>query len=85
MTLRRGARGPWLSCSAFPKCRGRVGWSTLDKDARKRWQEALEEHEKSHPRPVIQKLDGTPVDESYSPQVQGMEEDEMSGQTDLGE
>ena len=85
MNLRRGARGPWLSCSAFPKCRGRVGWSTLDKDARKRWQEALEEHEKSHPRPVIQKLDGTPVDESYSPQVQGMEEDEMSGQTDLGE
>ena len=83
MNLRRGARGPWLSCSAFPKCRGRVGWSTLDKDTRTRWQEALEEHEKSHPQPVIQKLDGTPVEENCKPQVQGMEEDEIAGREDL--
>jgi hypothetical protein len=60
-----------------------VGWSTLDKDTRKRWEEALEEHEKSHPQPVIQKLDGTQVEESYKPQVQGMAEDESAGQADL--
>lgn len=83
MNLRRGARGPWLSCSAFPKCRGRVGWSTLDKDVRKQWQEALEEHEKSHPQPVIKKLDGTPVEENYRPQVESVLNDEMPGQGDL--
>jgi len=76
MNLRRGARGPWLSCSAFPKCRGRVGWSTLDKASRDRWQKALEEHEKAHPQPVIRKVDGSLVDEDYVPQVQGMEEDD---------
>jgi hypothetical protein len=54
-----------------------VGWSTLDKDTIERWQKALEGHEKTHPQPVIQKLDGTPAEESYVPRVQGVEEDEI--------
>ena len=28
MNIRRGARGVWLSCSRFPKCRGRLGVGT---------------------------------------------------------
>jgi len=73
INLRRGARGPWLSCSSFPKCRGRMGWNTLGKETRARYEKALEEHEKAHPQPVIRKLDGSAVDESYKPEVLEME------------
>ena len=69
LNLRRGARGPWLSCSAFPKCRGRLGWTLLDEDKKKTLEKALEEHEKANPQPVIRTLDGTPVDEHYKPQT----------------
>ena len=41
LNLRRGARGPWLSCSAFPKCRGRLGWKTLGDIEKNRWEKAL--------------------------------------------
>jgi DNA topoisomerase-1 len=27
LNLRNGARGPWLGCSGFPKCRGRGKWA----------------------------------------------------------
>lgn len=74
MNLRRGGRGPWLGCSSFPRCRGRVGWTTLDKEKRAHYENALEEHEKAHPQPVIRKLDGSAVDESYRPKVHEMEE-----------
>jgi DNA topoisomerase-1 len=29
LNLRRSKRGPWLGCSKYPKCRGRVAWKTL--------------------------------------------------------
>jgi DNA topoisomerase-1 len=82
MNLRRGARGPWLSCSAFPKCRGRMAWSSLVKGTRDRWQASLEEHEKAHPQPVIRKLDGRPIEESYAPQVLGVEDNGPTGEID---
>jgi DNA topoisomerase-1 len=69
MNLRRGARGPWLSCSSFPKCRGRMGWSSLDKETKASYEKALEEHESAHPQPVIRRLDGSAVDETYKPEV----------------
>ena len=68
MNLRRGARGPWLACSAFPKCRGRLGWTTLDDQTKKRLEKALAEHEKAHPQPVIKDLAGTPIGEKQLPQ-----------------
>jgi DNA topoisomerase-1 len=68
MNLRRGARGPWLSCSKFPKCRGRIGWSTLDESGRKSLETDLETHEKKNPLTLVHKLDGTPVSEGYKPQ-----------------
>ena len=73
MNLRRGSRGPWLSCSSFPKCRGRVGWTTLDKETKARYEKALEDHEKAHPQPVIRKRDGSVVDETYRPEVRDTE------------
>jgi DNA topoisomerase-1 len=84
MNLRRGARGPWLSCSAFPKCRGRLGWNMVDQETRKRWERKLEEHEKAHPLPVIQKLDGTSVEEGYKPLLQSIEESGTSEEPPVG-
>ena len=68
MNLRRGARGPWLSCSKFPKCRGRIGWSTLEEKNRKAWEIALQAHEKQNPQAAVRKIDGTAVSEGYKPQ-----------------
>ena len=58
LNLRNGARGPWLGCSGFPKCRGRGKWASLP-DAKKADLEAkLETHDKAHPIPIITTLDG---------------------------
>jgi DNA topoisomerase-1 len=72
--LRRGARAPWLSCSTFPKCRGRLGWNTLDDDTRRKWENELEKHAEANPLPPVRTLDGTPVREGYKPQLQDIEE-----------
>ena len=69
LNLRRGERGPWLSCSKFPKCRGRLGWASLDEVLKTKWEKALMEHEKAHPQAPIRKLDGTPVGGAYKPQI----------------
>jgi len=75
MNIRRGARGPWLSCSKFPKCRGRLGWAPLDDETKAKWEKALEEHEKAHPQPVILKINGSPVGDAYKPQALDVDED----------
>jgi len=56
--LRNGARGPWLSCSAFPKCRGRGKWAGLEDDVKSKWEAKLAAHEKEHPIPIVHTLDG---------------------------
>ena len=80
LNLRRGSRGPWLSCSTFPKCTGRLGWGSLDKDTRARWELALEQHEKAHQQKTIRRLDGTPVGEGYKPQTRDTDADIPQGQ-----
>ncbi|MHC4717093.1 MAG: type I DNA topoisomerase [Planctomycetota bacterium] len=65
--LRRGARGPWLSCSGFPKCRGRLGWKTLIPEQHKALGRKLRNHEKANPQPVIKTVDGAPVEAGYQP------------------
>ncbi len=69
MNLRRGARGPWLGCSTFPKCRGRLGWKTLKPDQQKALELQLMNHEKANPMPTIRKTDGSPVEAGYVPQA----------------
>ncbi|MCA9305300.1 MAG: type I DNA topoisomerase [Phycisphaerales bacterium] len=56
--LRDGARGPWLSCSAFPKCRGRGKWSALDESKQKELEKALADHLKANPIPIIRDMEG---------------------------
>ena len=63
MNLRNGKRGPWLGCSNFPKCKGRMGWKTLDENVQTELQSALDAHEKLHPQEVIKTLDGTIIPE----------------------
>ena len=68
LNLRRSKRGPWLSCSGFPKCRGRMGWKVLTEDQQKDLETKLMNHEKEHPQPVIKTVHGTPVEAGYPPQ-----------------
>ena len=70
--LRRGTRGPWLSCSTFPKCSGRLSWVSLGDERKSQLETELEEHEKAHPQPAIRKRDGSPLGDSYKPQVQSI-------------
>jgi DNA topoisomerase-1 len=67
--LRRGKRGPWLSCSKFPKCRGRVSWGSLEPDKQQALEKALADHEAAHPQPTVRHLDGTPVAEGTKPRL----------------
>ncbi|MEE9128972.1 MAG: DNA topoisomerase [Phycisphaerales bacterium] len=71
--LRRGKRGPWLGCSKFPKCRGRMRWTTLEETMRNKLAAELEAHEKANPQGVIRTLaghvipEGTPISELIIP------------------
>ncbi len=59
--LRNGLKGPWLSCSAFPKCRGRGKWAAIPEPEQKKLLKALEAHEKAHPIPIIRSTSGAPL------------------------
>ncbi len=61
LNLRDGARGPWLGCSRFPKCRGRGKWSELDEAQQKDLELKLKNHMKDHPLPILRTLDGRPL------------------------
>ena len=74
MNLRRGKRGPWLGCSRFPKCRGRLGWNTLDDTEKEALEKQLAKHEKANPLPKIARFtngeeipEGTPIAELVVP------------------
>ena len=75
LNLRRGARGPWLSCSKFPKCRGKLGWVSLEEKVKATWENELERHEKENPQLTIRKLGGDPVGDDYKPQTLNVNED----------
>ncbi|HCT46329.1 MAG TPA: type I DNA topoisomerase [Phycisphaerales bacterium] len=61
LNLRNGARGPWLGCSRFPKCRGRGKWAGLEEDIKSDLEKQLAAHEKKHPVITITRMDGTPL------------------------
>ncbi len=83
MNIRKGARGPWLSCSRFPKCRGRLGWAPLDEKTKKHWEKALEEHEKQNPLPVIKNLKGEPIGENYTPKMENPAQEDNGQDQDI--
>ena len=75
---RDSKRGLWLSCSTFPKCRGRVGFSKLEEDKQKEIEAAWETWSKEHPVPVIKKMDGTVVEDGYAPVIGDEQSDEAT-------
>ena len=59
--LRSGKRGLWLGCSKFPKCKGRLAWSTLDESAQRHWEKIMADHQKAHPAVMLTMIDGSAV------------------------
>ncbi len=83
LNIRRGAHGPWLSCSKFPKCRGRQGWASMEKDAKSVWEKTLEDHEKANPLKTILKLNGEPVGDSYRPNILSVDDNRQDDIDDM--
>ncbi|MFW6059797.1 MAG: type I DNA topoisomerase [Phycisphaeraceae bacterium] len=73
--MRDSKRGFWLSCSKFPKCRGRVGWSTLDEAKQQELEKRWHEHLKENPVPVVRTTDGRVIEEGYAPRIVNGEDD----------
>lgn len=69
--VRDSKRGLWLSCSNFPKCRGRVGFTSLEEDQQKKLQDDWDRWVKDHPLPVIRTVTGAIVEDGYEPQLGG--------------
>ena len=63
MNLRNGKRGPWLGCSTFPKCKGRMGWKTLEDDVREELEAALEIHMEANPQVIVTTMSGKVIPE----------------------
>ena len=60
LELRRNHyHGPWLLCSKYPDCLGRIGWSTLEESERAELERALVAHEKAIPQLKVRTRDGT--------------------------
>lgn len=78
LNLRRSARGLWLGCSKFPKCRGRLSWASLDAETKKKWEKALKAHENAFPIPTLRRTDGTPIGDAYKPQTQSLNHEKGS-------
>jgi len=69
LNMRRSKRGPWLSCSRFPKCRGRVGWKGLDESKQAELEKALARHEAQNPQPQVRNTAGQVIGEDYVPNI----------------
>ncbi|MEX2213973.1 MAG: type I DNA topoisomerase [Phycisphaeraceae bacterium] len=76
LNMRRSKRGPWLSCSRFPKCRGRLAWSAVEEPKQKELEDLLAAHEAAHPMPPVKTTEGKVIgeDDAYVPKIQGGEE-----------
>ena len=63
MNLRNGKRGPWLGCSTFPKCKGRMGWKTLEDNVREELDAALNKHMEANPQVIVTTMSGKVIPE----------------------
>ncbi|HGG57320.1 MAG TPA: hypothetical protein ENK31_05945, partial [Nannocystis exedens] len=61
LNLRLGKRGPWLGCSRFPKCRGRMGWNKLEEARQEELKQALADHYKENPPAILKRHDGSVI------------------------
>ncbi|MEM6458272.1 MAG: DNA topoisomerase [Planctomycetota bacterium] len=72
---RDSKRGLWLSCSRFPKCRGRLGFNKLDEAKQAEIEKAWKKHLRDNPIPEIRTTSGHVIteDENYIPQIAGQD------------
>ncbi|MCB9565861.1 MAG: type I DNA topoisomerase [Myxococcales bacterium] len=61
LNLRMGKRGPWLGCSRFPKCRGRMAWNKLSEARQTELSHALDDHLAANPPVVLRRRDGSVI------------------------
>lgn len=73
--VRDSKRGLWMSCSRFPKCRGRVGFGKLEEDVQADLEKKWAQHLKDNPIPEIVTASGHVIreDEEYHPIVAGQD------------
>ncbi|MEM8494959.1 MAG: type I DNA topoisomerase, partial [Planctomycetota bacterium] len=73
--VRDGKNGLWLSCSGFPKCRGRGSFKNLEDDVAADLEKAWKKHEKENPVPQVKTVTGHVItdEEMYVPVVAGSE------------
>ncbi len=83
LNMRDSKRGLWLSCSAFPKCRGRLAWSAVEEDKQKELEKAWAQHDKENPVPQIKTKDGKLIEEGYVPNVADQPSDNGDADVDL--
>jgi len=83
LAMRSSKRGPWLSCSNYPKCKGRLGWSTLEPAKQKELEDKLAAHEAANPRAVLKLVDGREVPEGHVPVTTGGGADSKSSDGSL--
>lgn len=74
--VRDSKRGLWLSCSAFPKCRGREAFNKLEEDKQAELEKQWKQHLKDNPLPDIRTTDGRVLQEgdNYIPVIAGQDE-----------
>ncbi len=76
--MRDSKRGFWLSCSRFPKCRGRVGWTKLEEEKQQELEKAWQAHSRENPTPKLYHVDGREVQEGETPVYEAQEESPAS-------
>ncbi len=81
LLVRDSKRGLWLSCSRYPKCRGRESFNKLDEAKQKELEQAWAKHLRDNPVPEIRTASGHVIteDEEYHPIIAG---DNPSGSPD---
>ncbi|MCC6579465.1 MAG: type I DNA topoisomerase [Phycisphaeraceae bacterium] len=70
LNMRDSKRGFWLSCSKYPKCRGRSAWSGVEPEKQKTLEAAWHTHIAEHPAPVIRNTEGKAIGDDYVPRIQ---------------
>jgi DNA topoisomerase-1 len=73
LNMRDSKRGFWLSCSKFPKCRGRLAWSAVPIEKQKALAEAWDKHVRENPLPEVRTVEGELVGEDHVPLSYGQD------------
>tara|TARA_Y100001933_G_scaffold265281_1_gene339780 strand:+ start:52577 stop:55168 length:2592 start_codon:yes stop_codon:yes gene_type:complete len=70
LNMRDSKRGFWLSCSKFPKCRGRGGWASIEEEKQKELEAAWKKHVEENPVPDIVNTQGVVIGDEYLPIIE---------------